>query len=74
MSGGLFISTTASLTQTTIGENIYKIDERTQSPEAHLGQLSWLAGRWKTEAWGGICQEIWSIARGQHDANVQILQ
>lgn len=31
-----------------------------QSPEASIGQLSWLAGHWRGEALGGVVEEHWA--------------
>ncbi len=34
------------------------------SPEATLEDVSWIAGHWKGEAFGGIAEEIWSPPMG----------
>ncbi len=34
------------------------------SPEATLEDVSWIAGHWKGEAFGGIAEEIWSPPLG----------
>ena len=34
------------------------------SPKANLSQVSWIAGHWKGEAFGGITEEIWSPPLG----------
>lgn len=35
-----------------------------KSPEATLEDVSWIAGHWKGEAFGGIAEEIWSPPLG----------
>lgn len=35
-----------------------------QSPKAALEDVSWIAGHWKGEAFGGIAEEIWSPPLG----------
>ncbi|NND79329.1 MAG: hypothetical protein HKN53_05470, partial [Maribacter sp.] len=34
------------------------------SPEATLEEVSWIAGHWKGEAFGGVAEEIWSPPLG----------
>jgi hypothetical protein len=34
------------------------------SPKANLSEVSWIAGHWKGEAFGGITEEIWSPPLG----------
>ncbi len=34
------------------------------SPEASLSQVSWIAGHWKGEAFGGITEEVWTPPLG----------
>jgi len=34
------------------------------SPEATLEDVSWIAGHWKGEAFGGVAEEIWSPPLG----------
>ena len=38
--------------------------EGDKSPEATLEDVSWIAGHWKSEAFGGIAEEIWSPPHG----------
>ncbi len=38
--------------------------EGDKSPEATLEDVSWIAGHWKGEAFGGIAEEIWSPPLG----------
>ena len=35
-----------------------------KSPEATLEDVSWIAGHWKGEAFGGVTEEIWSPPLG----------
>ena len=35
-----------------------------KSPEATLEDVSWIAGHWKGEAFGGVAEEIWSPPHG----------
>ena len=35
-----------------------------KSPEATLEDVSWIAGHWKGEAFGGVAEEIWSPPLG----------
>lgn len=44
--------------------NTLKFAESTVSPKANLDQVSWIAGHWKGEAFGGITEEIWSPPLG----------
>jgi len=39
-------------------------EEGAVSPKADLLQVSWIAGHWKGEAFGGIVEEIWSPPLG----------
>jgi len=40
------------------------LSEGGKSPEATLEDVSWIAGHWKGEAFGGIAEEIWSPPLG----------
>ncbi|WP_336066494.1 DUF6265 family protein [Mesoflavibacter sp. CH_XMU1404-2] len=44
--------------------NTLKFTENSVSPKANLNQVSWIAGHWKGEAFGGITEEIWSPPLG----------
>ena len=44
--------------------NTLKFTENSVSPEAKLSDVSWIAGHWKGEAFGGITEEIWSPPLG----------
>lgn len=44
--------------------NTLQFTETTASPKANLKQVSWIAGHWKGEAFGGIAEEIWSPPLG----------
>lgn len=41
-----------------------KFIEGNESPKATLDDVSWIAGHWKGEAFGGIAEEIWSPPLG----------
>ena len=41
-------------------QNTLSFTEGGKSPEATLDDVSWIAGHWKGEAFGGIAEEIWS--------------
>ncbi|WP_299884024.1 DUF6265 family protein [uncultured Lacinutrix sp.] len=45
--------------------NTLKFSKNTISPKANLSQVSWIAGHWKGEAFGGITEEIWSPPLGE---------
>lgn len=44
--------------------NTLKFTENSVSPKAKLSDVSWIAGHWKGEAFGGIIEEIWSPPLG----------
>ena len=44
--------------------NTLKFTENSVSPEAKLSDVSWIAGHWKGEAFGGITEETWSPPLG----------
>ncbi len=46
-------------------QNTMQLSAGQTSPEATLDQVSWLAGHWQGEAFGGIAEEIWSPALGE---------
>lgn len=45
-------------------ENTLQLAEASISPKATLEEVSWIAGHWKGEAFGGITEEIWSPTLG----------
>lgn len=45
-------------------ENTLQLEEGLTSPKATLEDVSWIQGRWKGEAFGGITEEIWSPPLG----------
>lgn len=47
-----------------IAQNTLIFEEGTTSPKATLADVSWIAGHWKGEAFGGIVEEIWSPPLG----------
>ena len=44
--------------------NMLTYDDSLGSPDASLSAISWLAGHWRGEAFGGIAEEIWSPPLG----------
>ena len=45
-------------------QNTKSFTEGGKSPAATLEDVSWIAGHWKGEAFGGIAEEIWSPPLG----------
>lgn len=45
-------------------QNTLQLSEDSKSPKAELKQVSWIAGHWKGEAFGGVTEEIWSPPLG----------
>jgi len=41
-------------------ENTLSLSESISSPSAEIEEVSWIAGHWEGEAFGGTCEEIWS--------------
>jgi hypothetical protein len=41
-----------------------KLDEKADSPPASVADLKWLTGHWTGPAFGGVCDEIWSLPTG----------
>lgn len=54
-----------SLAHTTLGQDVIAFDAISQSPKATLTDVSWIAGHWQGEAFGGITEEIWSPPLGE---------
>lgn len=46
------------------GQNTISFMDGDSSPKASLSEVSWIAGHWKGEAFGGITEEIWSPPLG----------
>ncbi len=44
--------------------NVLQVDELTPSPVAGLEVVSWIAGHWRGEAFGGTVEEVWSTPLG----------
>jgi len=44
------------------GQNTRKLNGK--SPEATLDQVSWIAGHWQGEVFGGIAEEVWTPPLG----------
>ncbi len=45
-------------------QNTLRLKENSSPPAATLENVSWIAGHWKGEAFGGITEEIWSPPLG----------
>jgi len=45
-------------------QNTIQLEEGLKSPKASLEDVSWIAGHWQGEAFGGITEEIWSPPLG----------
>jgi hypothetical protein len=45
-------------------QNTLHYNDEKGSPKATLQDVAWIAGNWKGEALGGICQETWSEPLG----------
>ncbi len=45
-------------------EHTVKLDEGAISPLANIEQMSWMAGAWQGEAFGGTIDEVWSPPAG----------
>ena len=45
-------------------QNTLSLPETSSSPKATLDDVSWVAGHWKGEAFGGVTEEIWSPPLG----------
>jgi hypothetical protein len=62
----VFIFTSMAISNISYPEEKMKSGEKSQTelndPEAILNSLSWLAGHWEGEAFGGICEEVWAPA------------
>jgi hypothetical protein len=48
----------------TFAQNTISFADESISPKATLDDVSWIAGHWKGEAFGGIAEEIWSPPLG----------
>ena len=44
-------------------ENTLKLSAGQNSPSATLAEMNWLPGNWTGNAFGGLCEEIWSPPR-----------
>lgn len=44
--------------------NTIQLEPDASSPPATLESVSWLRGEWVGEGLGGLCEEVWSSARG----------
>lgn len=48
------------LLQSAFAQNTLKYDSTAGSPNAKISQVSWMAGHWRGEAFGGQIDEIWT--------------
>lgn len=56
----LGVTTTFSLSAQNKFQNTLFLPDSAQSPSASIDEVSWIQGHWTGEAFGGICEEIWS--------------
>lgn len=61
----IFLLVVAFSYQTLGAQNTVQLEEGASSPEASLDEVSWIAGHWRGEAFGGIAEEIWSEPLGE---------
>ena len=47
-----------------LAQKTLKLESDGTSPPATIGSVSWIAGHWQGEAWGGQAEEIWSEPQG----------
>jgi hypothetical protein len=59
----MFLLTSQSFAQEKFN-NTLSYNDSIASPEANLEVISWLAGHWRGEAFGGITEEVWSPPLG----------
>ena len=45
-------------------ENVYRLDDPANRPEASVEQIAWLAGSWVGEGFGGSVEETWNTPTG----------
>ncbi|MEO0571900.1 MAG: DUF6265 family protein [Bacteroidota bacterium] len=50
---------------TLVAQKTVQLEEGATSPKASLDDVSWIAGHWNGEAFGGIAEEIWSEPLGE---------
>ena len=50
---------------TLVAQHTIQLEEGANSPKASLDDVSWIAGHWRGEAFGGIAEEIWSKPLGE---------
>jgi hypothetical protein len=62
----LFVLASTAISTIGYSEDKIKSDDKSPSelidPAAVLNNLSWLVGHWQGEAFGGICEEVWTPA------------
>ena len=51
-------------TTTTMAQRTISLPEGQESPKASLEDVSWIAGHWQGEAFGGITEEVWTPPLG----------
>lgn len=57
----LFIHLISGISAQSAFSNSKFLEEGQNSPNANLNDISWLAGYWQGEAFGGTTEEIWSV-------------
>jgi len=60
----LLITTTRAVAQSGYTDHTVQADSGLAAPRASIGDVAWIAGHWKGEAFGGTCEEVWSPPLG----------
>ncbi len=50
---------------TLAAQKTIQLENGATSPKASLNDVSWIAGHWRGEAFGGIAEELWSPPEGE---------
>jgi hypothetical protein len=53
------------ITLNSFAQNTITLEKGQSSPKASINEVSWIAGHWQGEAFGGIADEIWSPPLGK---------
>ena len=53
--------TQVAFSQSRNTENTLKLDDPKFQPSATLEQVAWMVGSWEGKAFGGTCEEVWSV-------------
>ena len=61
----LFTILALTITFMAHSQEVIAFGSASKSPEATLNNVSWIAGHWRGEAFGGITEEMWSPPLGE---------